>query len=116
MSSLSRFANPQVFRRFAPVLLAEFLRPAADALLNREITLPSFPISGNMPYGQIAKLFLQVDQNLMELYDAIHLVSRLTMNKDAALFSKSQKTFPFGSLPNCHHPMTWHFGFGCITR
>lgn len=81
MSNLSRFANPQVFRRFAPVLLAEFLRPAADALLTREITLPAFPSSENMPYDQIAKLFLQADQNLMELYDAIHLVSRLAMNK-----------------------------------
>lgn len=81
MSNLSRFSNPQVFRRFAPALLAEFLRPAATVLLDRGIHLPAFPTQENMPYDPIAKLFLQADQNLMELYDAIHLVSRLASNK-----------------------------------
>ena len=81
MASLSKFTNPEVFRRFSPVLFAEFLGRSAEAVRVRGIHLPSEPTEDNMPYDQIARLFLSADEALMELYDAINLVNTLVANK-----------------------------------
>jgi len=79
--NLSRFSNPEVFRRSSPVLLAEFLARCAEAVKARGIHLPSEPTEDNLPYEQIARLFLSADEALMELYDAINLVNTLAANK-----------------------------------
>ncbi len=81
MANLSRFTKPEVFRRFSPVLLAQFLRRSQEAVLARGIDLPAEPTDENMPYVQIARLFLSADESLMELYDAINLVNTLAANK-----------------------------------
>ncbi len=91
MSNLSRFADPQVFRRFAPNLLAQFLSPYAEILLGRGIQLPSFPTEDNMPYEPIARLFLHADQNLVELFDAVHLVNRVAANKGRGAIMEAAK-------------------------
>jgi hypothetical protein len=81
MASLSKFTNPEVFRRFSPALLSEFLRRSEDAVQDRGIELPPIPTEDNMPYEPIARLFLSADESLMELYDAINLVNTLAANK-----------------------------------
>jgi len=81
MANLSKFTNPEVFRRFSPALLAEFLCRSAEAVQDRGIDLPPTPTDDNMPYEQISRLFLSADESLMELYDAINLVNTLAANK-----------------------------------
>lgn len=81
MSSLSKFTEPQIFRRFSPAMLSEMLGRHPALLDKRGIFLPAQPDEYNMPYDRIADLFLHVDGEHMEIYDAIHLVNRLANAK-----------------------------------
>ncbi|QHI70128.1 RNA polymerase sigma factor sigma-70 region 4 domain-containing protein [Tichowtungia aerotolerans] len=91
MASLSKFTNPEVFRRFSPVLLAEFLGRSTEAVKARGIDLPSEPTEDNLPYDQIALLFLSADEALMGLYDAINLVNTLAANKGRGAILEAAK-------------------------
>jgi hypothetical protein len=49
VANLSKFTKPEVFRRFSPALLADFLNRSAEAVLARGIVLPSIPTEDHMP-------------------------------------------------------------------
>lgn len=77
MASLNKFTDPEIFRRFDPLLLAQFLLLKKEALEARGIFLPAHPTKENMPYDDIVQLFLSPDESLNELYDGIYLIGRL---------------------------------------
>jgi len=78
MASLNKFANPEIFRRFEASLLAQFLSLKKEILEGRGLELPDPPSAEHMPYDKIAKIFFSADECLMELYDAIYLIGRLS--------------------------------------
>lgn len=54
MSSLSKFTEPQVFRRFSPVLPAKMLGRHSTLPDKRGMVLSQQPVECNMPYDWIA--------------------------------------------------------------
>jgi len=77
MANLTKFANPEIFRRFDAPLLAQFLALKEDVLAARGLVIPALPTKENMPYDEIAKFFLSADDSLLELYQAICLIGSL---------------------------------------
>jgi hypothetical protein len=77
MASLNKFTDPEIFRRFEPGLLAQFLLIKEAELAVRGLFLPKHPTKENMPYDGIAQMFLSLDESLNDLYDAIYLIGRL---------------------------------------
>jgi len=98
VASLSKFTTPEVFRRFSPVLLTEFLGRCAEAVKACGIHLPSEPSEDNLPYEQIARLFFSADEALMELYDAINLVNTLAAKKGWSIIVRNTAIWPLLSL------------------
>lgn len=78
MARLSRYTDAQIFRRFSPVLLAQFFSTYENELRRRGISLPSDPNADNMPYDQIASLFFHADPSLIDLFDAILMIGKVS--------------------------------------
>jgi len=77
MASLNKFTEPEIFRRFDPVLLAQFLLIKQPILAAKGMRLPKNPTKENMPYDAITKLFITPDETLNDLYDGMYLIGRL---------------------------------------